>query len=161
MLRLLLLSLFYHLTYSHPHPGVHLKGSSCLDAEFQSYHIHTLFWHNNKNSTAAAEDLLQGFMTRFNLDQSNMCQYNPGDLRETDLCVFETDYEAAGPFLTGQTAVFVPVSMYEETVSWMVKHKGFLDVFVHPNSGCGIEDHLMHGLWAGNKWELDGTIFLD
>ena len=140
-------------------------GLSCTDGEippFQSYHIHILFWTNNKNSVKMAEDLLNKFMEEFYLTaEDNMCKYNPGDLQETEMCVFETDYEAAGPFLTAQTAVFIPVSMYEETVAWMIKHKGVLDMFVHPNSGCGLMDHVSHGLWAGNKWEIDGSIFLD
>ena len=73
----------------------------------------------------------------------------------------KTDYQAAGPFLTGNTAVFVPVDKFESTVGFMNKHKGFLDVFVHPNSGCGIQDHVTHAMWMGNKWELDFTIFLN
>ena len=78
---------------SHVHPGVTRIGDlSCGGSEgppFQSYHIHILFWQNNKNSTTAAEDLLAKFMQTFHLDESNACKYNPGDLSETDLCVFE------------------------------------------------------------------------
>lgn len=167
--------------FAHVQPGVKLGvDTSCADIPpFQSYHIHILFWQNNKNSTAAAKLLLAKFMDAFHLNDSNMCKYNPGDLNETDLCVFEvtlflifyikykvpltlqTDYAAAGPFLTAQTAVFIPVDMYEQTVSWMVKYRGKLDMFVHPNSGCGLEDHVVHGLWGGNKWEIDASIFLD
>ena len=73
----------------------------------------------------------------------------------------QTDYEAAGPFVTAQTALFIPVSMFEQAVSWMVAHRGKLDVFVHPNSGCGIQDHMIHGIWGGNKWEVDPAVFLD
>lgn len=140
-------------------------GLSCTEGDippFQSYHIHILFWTNNKQSVQMAEDLLLKFMDQFSLTaEDNMCKYNPGNLEETALCVFETDYAAAGPFLTAQTAVFVPISMYEEAMAWMIKHKGVLDMFAHPNSGCGLMDHVTHGLWAGNKWEVDGSIFLD
>ena len=76
---------------SHVQPGVKLAaGASCDDVQpFQSYHIHILFWQNNANSTARAESLLAKFKSNFKLDDSNMCKYNPGDLNETDLCVFE------------------------------------------------------------------------
>lgn len=74
---------------------------------------------------------------------------------------FQTDYVPAGPFVTAQTALFVPVSMLESALSWMVQHRGKLDVFIHPNSGCMIQDHIVHGIWAGNKWEVDPSIFLD
>lgn len=139
------------------------KGESCTDSVpmFQSYHIHVLFWGNNANSTAAAESLRKQFMEEYSLtDEANGCKYNPGDLQETDLCMFETDYGAAGPFLTAQWAAFVPISLYESAVSWTLRHKGRLDVLVHPNSGCGIQDHVMHALWGGNKWELDASIFV-
>lgn len=57
--------------------------------------------------------------------------------------------------------MFIPVSMYEVTVAWMLKYKGPLDMLVHPNSGCGLQDHITHALWGGNKWEIDASIFLD
>jgi hypothetical protein len=87
---LLLLS-FLGACLAHVHPGVKIIGDiSCADIPpFQSYHIHTLFWQNNKNSTKAAETLLTKFMDEFHLDDSNMCKYNPGNLAETELCVFE------------------------------------------------------------------------
>ena len=44
-------------------------------------------------------------------------------------------------------------------MQWFMKNKGILDILVHPNSGCGVQDHVDHALWAGNKWELDSTIF--
>ena len=148
---------------SHMQPGLKLSDEDCTNSipPFQSYHIHSLFWTNNADSIAAAENLLGKFMVQYNLTAAeNTCKYNPGDLKETDLCVFTTDYEAAGPFLTAQTSVFVPPSMLEDAMGFMVKHKGKLDLLVHPNSGCGIQDHIAHALWAGNKWELDGSIFL-
>ena len=41
---------------------------------FQSYHIHTLFWQNNANSTHMAEKLLDGFMNSFGLTmEENSC----------------------------------------------------------------------------------------
>jgi aromatic ring-cleaving dioxygenase len=164
-LAILVIGMCVMLVQAHEHRNVTVPaGLSCTDVDippFQSYHIHVLFWTNNDQSILMAENLLKAFMEKFSLTaEKNMCQYNPGDLEETELCVFETDYAAAGPFLTAQTAVFVPVNLFEETVAWMIKYKGKLDMFAHPNSGCGLMDHVSHGLWAGNKWEVDGSIFV-
>jgi aromatic ring-cleaving dioxygenase len=63
--------------------------------------------------------------------------------------------------LTAQIAVFVPIPLYEEAVAWFLKNKGTLDILVHPNSGCGIQDHLNHALWGGRRWEIDPSIFFD
>ena len=38
----------------------------------------------------AADALIQDFMKAFDLTtEENMCKYNPGNLQETDICVFE------------------------------------------------------------------------
>jgi hypothetical protein len=148
--------------FAHVQHGV-IPLASCSDyPPAQSYHIHVLFWQNNANSTNSAINLQDEFMSHFNLSRDNdACPFEPGDTAPTSpMCVFGTDYEAAGPFLTAQTALFIPIADFERTVSWTVQRRGSLDVFVHPNSGCGIQDHLNYGLWAGNKWELDGSIFL-
>jgi aromatic ring-cleaving dioxygenase len=151
------------LISAHPQPGVR-KSLSCLDRPApMSYHIHVMFWQNNANSTKAAEHLQDDFLKHFNMTrENNLCPFAPGDdAPDAAMCVFPTDYEAAGPFLTAQTALFIPISEYERTVSWTVQRRGTLDVFIHPNSGCGLEDHIHYGLWAGHKWEVDPSIFLD
>jgi len=34
--------------------------------------------------------LLEGFAKEFNLNyEDNVCKYNPGDLKETEMCLFE------------------------------------------------------------------------
>ena len=71
------------------------------------------------------------------------------------------DYQAAGPFVTAQTASFIPIEYFTEAASWMMQHRGALDIFVHPNSGCSLQDHIHHGLWGGNKWEVDPAVFLN
>mmetsp|Transcript_17592 Transcript_17592/g.29644 ORF Transcript_17592/g.29644 Transcript_17592/m.29644 type:complete len:174 (+) Transcript_17592:30-551(+) len=156
---------------SHEQPGLlqRLKKSqdevdcSPEGVNFQSYHVHVLFWQNNQNSTLSAMKLQQDFMDAFGLKRNeNHCQFQPGDTEpDADMCYFETDWEPAGPFVTAQYAFFVPVAQYEESVSYMLKRRGKLDVLVHPNSGCGYEDHLIYSSWGGNVWEIDPTVFLD
>lgn len=78
---------------------------------------------------------------------------------QTELCMFDTRYEAFGPFLTGQWSVFVPTDKYQKSMSWILSRRGELDIFIHPNTGCSTLDHTTSAQWAGNKWELDTSIF--
>jgi len=179
--------------------------SSCWP--FQSFHIHVMFWPSNTNSTSAAEQLQVLFMKQFQLTyESNTCPFPNSDIAPdfVEICIFKTQNEPAGmhahvkqilylicltlghtgPFLTGQSPYFIPISYYEKTVSFMVQNRGQLDIFVHPNTGslllyvimifilatllinvfclgCGVHDHLQASFWAGNKWELDISIFFE
>ena len=111
----------------------------------------------------AAISLQDDFLKQFNLTrESNTCPFAPGDVQpNSPMCVFPTDYTAAGPFVTAQTALFIPVADYQSTVSWIAPRRGSLDVFVHPNSGCSLNDHLHDAFWSGTRWELDPSIFFD
>lgn len=149
------------LASAHVQPGVRAMGSCADHPPAQSYHIHVLFWQTNTNSTNSALKLQDEFLANFGLTkESNTCPFEPGSTEpDAPMCVFSTDFEPAGPFLTAQTALFIPVADYQRTVSWIVPRRGSLDVFVHPNSGCSTNDHVYDGLWAGNKWEIDSSIF--
>ena len=71
------LGLLINSVTAHPQPGVRLLAEDeCTTSipAFQSYHIHTLFWQNNGNSTKAAEKLEAAFMEEFNLTrEANSC----------------------------------------------------------------------------------------
>jgi aromatic ring-cleaving dioxygenase len=158
----------FQVTYivGHPHPGFApiSSGVVCSDhPTAQSYHIHILFWQNNKNSTNAAVKLQNDFMKQFNrTTEKNTCAFGPGDIEpEASMCVFPTNFAPAGPFVTANTGIFIPVVDYERSISWLVPRRGVLDIFIHPNSGCSPKDHLFDALWAGRKWELDPSIFTD
>ena len=130
------------------------------DVALQSYHIHVLFPPSNALATNAAMDLQRQFMTAFDLTSAGNCTMSAGDpAPNATMCAFEVDWEPAGPFLTAQYSFFVPVTQYEAAVSWIVRHRGKLDVLVHPNSGCEVEDHTAWALWAGRPWELDTSVF--
>lgn len=47
----------------------------------------------------------------------------------------------------------------QRTVPWIMQRRGALDVLVHPNSGCGLEDHTQWPLWGGNAWEINRELF--
>ena len=91
-----------------------------------------------------------------------MCAFTPSDPQPNynEICVFDIHYAPSGPFVTAQSTYFIPISEYERAVSWTMANRRGLDVFVHPNTGCGIQDHVMHSLWGGNKWAIDASIFL-
>lgn len=146
---IVLLSSVLTFAASHPHPGLQYirndkhtgtifeNFSSCWP--FQSYHIHVMFWPSNLNSTAAVQQLEAYFMKQFQLTyEANTCPFPNSVISPdyTEICIFKTQYEPAGPFLTGQAPYFIPISYYEKAVSFMVQNRGALDIFVHPNTGC-------------------------
>ena len=55
--------------------------------------------------------------------------------------MFPIDYVAKGPFTTAQLSAFIPVEDFARTVPWVMQRRGALDVLVHSNSGCGLQDH--------------------
>ena len=60
----------------------------------------------------------------------------------TKMCAYDVAYAPEGPFLTGQWSFFVPTRYVERAMSWAMHHRGDLDVMVHPNTGCEVEDHV-------------------
>ena len=75
--------------HAHMQPGLKTDvDCSTTIPEFQSYHIHTLFWTNNADSIAAAESILTKFGQAYNVTYDS-CKYNPGDLDEHKMCIFD------------------------------------------------------------------------
>ena len=131
---------------------------SCEYAEALSYHIHVLFWQNSPKHTAGALGLRNKFIERFNLKEN--CTMDAGDPAPGhEMCVFEVDWEPAGPFTTAQYSFFIPLQKLQETSIWMLQHRGIYDVFIHPNSGCETNDHTKWYTFSGNKWPIDASIF--
>lgn len=164
LLLLIALLLALKSTDGHPQPGITRTSESCLDyPELQNYHIHVLFWQNNKNSTENAVKLKDDFMKEFNLDPTqDICPFPANSLpADASMCVFNTSFGPIGPFLTAQWSVFINPFDYMKTVPWVLQRRGYLDVFIHPNSGCTTEDHIEWSLWSGKKWELDATVFFN
>jgi aromatic ring-cleaving dioxygenase len=164
---LLLLSALFLLVPTvdaHSHPNVNaLTDFECGKfPAFESYHIHVLFWQNNAESTAAALKLRSDFMIEFGLNETSTCEMLPSDPAPTekDICFFNTAYGPAGPFLTAQYSFFIPINYFQMATSWITPRRTILDIFVHPNSGCGLQDHIHYGMWIGSKWEIDPSTFV-
>ena len=124
-----------------------------------SYHIHVMFWQNNKPRTASALELREQFIKRFELEGKD-CEIFPGDPAPGhEMCVFEVNLEPAGPFTTAQYAFYIPPGDLLETSAWMLQHRGVQDVFIHPNTGCETNDHTKWYTFSGDKWPIDASIF--
>jgi aromatic ring-cleaving dioxygenase len=126
-----------------------------------SYHIHVLFPPSDAAKVREALALQLGFMEAFSLIGEPNCTMSAGDPAPLakEMCAFEIDWAPAGPFLTAQYSFFVPSLQLTKAMAWTVRHRGTLDVLVHPNSGCEVEDHTRWAMWGGNKWEIDSSIF--
>ena len=131
------------------------------NAEIISYHIHALFWASNPASVKKAMDFQRAFYTEFDLEDGKNCTITEGDpgVGVTDICPFSTYWLPEGPFLTAHIGFFIPGGQYEKTVKWTMQNREDLDILVHPNSGCEVEDHTVWAMWGGTPWELDTSIF--
>eukprot|EP00040_Diaphanoeca_grandis_P023638 m.128843 g.128843 ORF g.128843 m.128843 type:complete len:178 (+) comp29358_c9_seq3:67-600(+) len=125
-----------------------------------SWHIHVMFQPKNSTQVRAAMQLQADFIRYFPVPRDN-CSFDAGDPQpnRTELCQYEVDWEPAGPFTTAQYSFFVPTRWFAATVPFMTSRRGFLDVLVHPNSGCEIEDHNQWPMWSGNKWPIVNSAF--
>ena len=145
-----------------PHSSSTPSNKSCetTDVPLSSYHIHVLF-PSDAAKVREALALQLGFMEAFSLIGEPNCTMSAGDPAPLvkEMCAFEIDWAPAGPFLTAQYSFFVPSLQLTKAMAWTVRHRGTLDVLVHPNSGCEVEDHTRWAMWGGNKWEIDTSIF--
>ena len=125
-----------------------------------SYHIHVLFWPNSPPHVKLAMDFQRAFYDKFNLNSTN-CTMTAGDPspHTKDICPFLTTWGPRGPFLTAEFSFFIPLAHYEKTVAFSTQNRGVLDILVHPNSGCEVEDHTDWALWSGKPWEVNTSIF--
>lgn len=127
---------------------------------FLSYHIHVLFWPRS----AATPTLNASSVVALDLQKRFIAEFSPGApctglFHQGRLCMFDVDYVGKGPFVTAQWSAFIPIEDFARTVSWVMQRRGELDVLVHPNSGCGLEDHTRWPLWGGKPWEINRDLF--
>ena len=144
----------------HPIPAGK-SGAGCKDADHVSYHIHVMIWQNNAVQTAKTMDFQRRFMEHFDLLDKENCTFGAGDTapEQKTICTFEVDWEPAGPFFTAQYSWFIPKADYERATAWTKQNRDDLDVLIHPNSGCMVEDHTDWAIWAGKPWQIDPSIF--
>ncbi|CDW71527.1 UNKNOWN [Stylonychia lemnae] len=123
-------------------------------AQVYSYHIHLLFFQDNKEDTESALQIRSDFMAAFNDTLGPDCTdlfHNPY------ACMGSTDQAPDGPFPTAQWSVFVLPDHIGAMAAWVMQHRKSHSMLIHPNSGCEIEDHSNWTLWGGQPWSLDLT----
>ena len=141
------------------HKPAFYEGYCDGDPTVYSYHIHLLFWGNNKDHVNSALELRVQFIEKFNL-RDKKCDISPADPAPGhNMCAFGVDLAPAGPFTTAQYAFYIPPDRLQETSTWMLQHRGVHDVFIHPNSGCAVNDHTKWNTFAGDKWPVDVSVF--
>ncbi|CDW85249.1 UNKNOWN [Stylonychia lemnae] len=135
------------------------RNTTCISptpAQIYSYHIHLLYFQNNKENTVGAFQIRDQFAAAFNQTLGPDCH----DLFHNDnSCILDDDKGPAGPFPTAQWSVFVLPEHIGSMSTWMMQHRQDYSILVHTNSGCEIEDHSNWTLWGGEPWTLDLTIF--
>lgn len=126
----------------------------------KSYHMHILYVGEDKKQVAMAREILDEYMKEFNV--TNLCEWlfgQGGKVQEP--CIFPMCKGPDGPFVGGQWAVYVPVRLHTEYSQWFTQHRRSLDLLIHPNSGWEKDDHQKWGVWGGNVWPLNLSIFGD
>lgn len=152
-------------TAAHPQrmPRGTQSNLTCADhPTIYSYHLHVLFLQNNASSVSRAMALQTQFYAQFGLEGKDNCTGNAGDpFNKGDmvLCAFDTAWDADGPFPTAQYSFFVPPTDLQPTLTFMTQYRNGLDVLLHPNSGCEVEDHTQWMYWSGMPWRLDISAF--
>lgn len=126
---------------------------------FYSYHVHVLFEQHVPARVAAAAALLRRFQAAFAGAATACNETATGNTTYpvSDVCFLEWDVPPARPFPVAEWAVFVPPAHWAAVAAWVMRHRGSLDVLLHPNSGCEVADHTEFPLWAGHRWPLDVT----
>lgn len=125
-----------------------------------SYHFHITFKLTNKNEIAKAVALREKAREHFKDHLGPDC-YNFFDNK--NLCMIidhPIDVAVDGsPFPIGDWSIWVPNSYLNLLLAWFSQNRGDLSLLVHPNTGCLYEDHGAWAFWAGDKWNLDLSIF--
>ena len=67
-------------------------------------------------------------------------------------CVLENGIPADSSFLTEEWSVYFLPQDYAIIAPWIMQNWQNMDIIIHPNSGCLLEDHTIWTLWGGNVW---------
>eukprot|EP01108_Squamamoeba_japonica_P006750 TRINITY_DN5518_c0_g1_i1.p1 TRINITY_DN5518_c0_g1~~TRINITY_DN5518_c0_g1_i1.p1 ORF type:complete len:280 (-),score=36.34 TRINITY_DN5518_c0_g1_i1:37-834(-) len=154
---------FLTLSICHPDPwnrqeriAAAQRSDGNVTPHFYSYHIHVLFAQKVPAQVAAARALQTRFAEQFAASAECTSQADNTTHPPQQVCHLDWEYSAR-PFLTAEFAFFIPPQHFAATVPWIMANRGSLDIFVHPNSGMEVNDHMEWGLWGGDKWRLDPT----
>lgn len=64
-----------------------------------------------------------------------------------------------GPHSKGMFQIVFRLEDFGAIVTWLMQHRGDLDVLVHGDTGDHYADHTQHIMWLGNSQRLDTDMF--
>ncbi|CAF0742252.1 unnamed protein product [Rotaria sordida] len=140
------------------HPQLRRLPSASEPLYYYSWHIHSYFFHENKNVTERALDIRQQFMNFFHI---KTCEGNcfMGGIFDncTVMCVWDPVMGVDGPHPYGQWGVYLPNDQLMDTMLWMSANHGEFEVLFHPNTGEMIGDHdsQQRAVWIKQQVPLD------
>ena len=66
--------------------------------------------------------------------------------------------EAVGPHLVSMYQVAFSISQFDGFVQWLILNRSGLNILVHPLTENSYNDHLVYGLWLGDKLPLNEKV---
>lgn len=133
-----------------------------------SWHIH--YTTNTSDMERFYDSFCETFQDYFP-ETSRLCPFGPnyGNSDYQYICSLEDEFDSitmetdddSDPWSVSQRAFFIPKPFLNVTWNWSLNHQGYLDLFLHPNTGCMYDDHSKRGEWyLFNKSQSAPTIYL-
>jgi len=132
-----------------------------------SHHMHVIFHGADRASMAAALARRTEFLAAAGVN-GTLCPMAHSDPAPTysGICAFPFEFDpeafpvrAGGPFEGPNFSFFLSDTFLHFAVTWWQSKRryvgGELDVLVHANSGCQLNDHTAFAMWMGTKWEMN------
>ena len=148
--------------------------------------LRVLSWHiHYTTNTSDQPRFYEAFIARFKEyfpPSTDRCPFGPNYGSETYeyVCSLEDSYEepwalaraaaferrrlgeepalGGSPWTTPQRAFFLPLNRIEEGWAWAQENQGYLDVLLHPNTGCMHDDHGLRGQWLVGPESEDAPV---
>jgi len=135
--------------------------------EIISHHLHVVFHGADRASMVAALTRRKEFMVAVGIT-GTPCPMAHSDPAPTysGICSFPFEFDpssfpvtAGGPFEGPNFSFFVSDKFLQLAMTWWQARRrymgGELDILVHANSGCQLNDHTAFAMWMGTKWEMN------
>lgn len=149
------------------HPDFTLCDKIDQPPKILSHHLHVLFRGAARASMTAALEQRREFLKFLGIDETT-CPMAHSDPAPTysGICPFPFEFDPTafpvspgGPFEAPNFSFFVSDKFLQLAITWWESHRrylgGELDVLVHANSGCQLNDHTVFGVWMGKQWEMN------
>jgi aromatic ring-cleaving dioxygenase len=107
--------------------------------DIESYHAHVYFDADSREpANALREAVLAGFPT-----------VTMGRWHEKNV----------GPHPRWSYQIAFPPALFGDLTAWLMLHRRGCTIFLHPNTGNGLEDHRDHPTWMGEMIPLNLAMF--